>query len=185
MIRVYFDLEFTGLNRDADIISAGFVSEHSDELYIELNDYDVEKCAGWVRDNVLSQLDGENVMNRAEARQAILTWLQSLNDKVLFVVDCGGYDWVLLIDLLFGTSLDMPDFIAHYAPLDLFDLFFLLRSELDFDRREFAGMTSVAAGHDALWDARVLRNCYEALEKELGGIPLQVSRSASTVEGGD
>lgn len=169
MIRVYFDLEFTGLTRDADIVSAGFVSEGCKELYIEFNDFSVEKCSKWVRDNVLYKLGGDDtaVMNREEAKQTILTWLQSLNDKVLFVTDCGSYDWVLLVDLLFGTSLDMPDFIAHYSPLDLFDLFFLLRSELDFDRREFAGMSSVAAGHDALWDARVLKNCYEALEKEL------------------
>lgn len=167
MIRVYFDLEFTGLTRDADIISAGFVSEDCKELYVEFNDFSVEKCSEWVRSNVLVLLDKEYTVNREGARNIILAWLQSLNDRVLFVTDCGSYDWVLLVDLLFGTSLDMPDFIGHYSPLDLFDLFFLLRSELDFDRREFAGMSSVAAGHDALWDARVLKNCYEALEKEL------------------
>ena len=171
MTKVYFDLEFTGLTRDADIVSAGFVSDltsdNRDELYIEFNDFDIEKCSEWVRDNVLSKLNDPITMDREGARRTILAWLQSFNDKVLFVVDCGSYDWVLLVDLLFGTSLDMPDYIAHYSPLDLFDLFFLLRQELDFDRSEFAEMAIFAEAHDALWDARVIKACYEKLEQEL------------------
>lgn len=39
-LKVYYDAEFTGLNRNTDLISIGLVSEYGNYFYAEFIDYD-------------------------------------------------------------------------------------------------------------------------------------------------
>lgn len=56
MERVYFDAEFTGLYRNAKLISIGFVSEHNIGFYAEFNDYEQSKVDLWIEKNVIENL---------------------------------------------------------------------------------------------------------------------------------
>lgn len=138
-VKVYFDTEFTGLRKDTDLISIGMIANDpylklSRYLYLELNDYDQSKVNDWIQDNVINNLifkddkvdpisDDNCIMakcNKAEARDYIRDWLKDIHNKALIdsesakvqlVSDVAHYDFVLFLDL-FGTALDLPDFIS-------------------------------------------------------------------------
>ena len=56
MLKIYLDSEFTGLQKNTDLISIGLVSETGSKFYAEFNDYDTRKIDAWIRDHVISQL---------------------------------------------------------------------------------------------------------------------------------
>ena len=39
-MNIFFDTEFTGLQKDTDLISIGLISENNDVFYAEITDYD-------------------------------------------------------------------------------------------------------------------------------------------------
>ena len=43
-LRVYFDTEFTGLQKDTDLISIGCVTDYGHIFYAQFNDYDINKA---------------------------------------------------------------------------------------------------------------------------------------------
>lgn len=130
VIKLYFDTEFTGLRKDADLISIGIVDSCEKRMfYAEFTDYDRTKLDGWIKKNVIDNLlhpekvvdSGEEKLTtitgtKEEVRKHLLKWLsiyQVYNCTVQFVTDVGHYDFVLLIDLLTGgkTAMDLPEFI--------------------------------------------------------------------------
>lgn len=52
-MKVFFDTEFTGLQKDTNLISIGFVDENDNELYLEIKDTDVSQVDNWIKENVL------------------------------------------------------------------------------------------------------------------------------------
>ena len=62
-LKVYYDAEFTGLNRNTDLISIGLVSEYGNYFYAEFIDYDKTKITPWIRDNVIRNLEYNNLNN--------------------------------------------------------------------------------------------------------------------------
>ena len=54
-LKIYYDAEFTGLHKDAQLISIGLVTEYGDWFYAEFNDYD-PNVDEWIRDNVINNL---------------------------------------------------------------------------------------------------------------------------------
>ncbi len=73
--------------------------------------------------------------------------------------DCLSYDWVLF-NQLWGHAFDIPKCI-YYIPFDICMLFKLKGIDPDINREEFAEMTENAEKHNALWDARIIKACYD------------------------
>lgn len=75
--------------------------------------------------------------------------------------DCLSYDWVLF-NQLWGGAFYIPECV-YYIPFDICTIFKLKDIDPDINREEFSGMTKNALKHDALWDARVIKACYDKL----------------------
>lgn len=178
-MKVFFDCEFTGLHQNTTLISIGCVAENRREFYAELTDYDDSQINEWLRDNVLSNLNYKSGQNWAytdgahtgrQGDQAYIAnelkkWFKSLlelsgDDTIEIWSDVLAYDWVLFCELL-GRALFLPDYI-YYIPFDIATLFKIQGVDPDIDREKFAGLSGGKA-HNALWDAKVIKACYEKL----------------------
>lgn len=94
---VFMDTEFTDFN-NTHLISVGMTVERSDEsFYAEINDFPKHLQSGFVTQHIIPMLDlPQYGMPLAELKQAVSTWIQSLNaDEILIVVDYTG-DWILM-----------------------------------------------------------------------------------------
>ena len=159
-MKVFFDTEFTGLHQKTTLISIGMVDEYSRELYCELNDYDVSQIDEWLAKNVISSLHKTNLVNSYTAKMAIEDFLEPY-DYVEMWSDCLAYDWVLF-NQLWGHAFNIPKNI-YYIPFDICTLFKMKGFDADINREEFANMAEDDKKHNALWDAKVIKACYEKL----------------------
>lgn len=170
-MRIFFDTEFTGLHQKTTLISIGCVDEDGRTFYAELNDYDQNQLDDWLRINVIGHLlypqsllappldyKSHGMKSDALAVAFVLTEWLSQWDSVEMWSDCLAYDWVLLIEL-FGGAFFVPKNV-YYIPFDLATLFKLKGIDPDINREDFAGMSG-GVKHNALWDARVIKACYE------------------------
>lgn len=137
-MKIFFDTEFTGLQKNTTLISLGLVSEDGRTFYAEFNDYDESQVNNWIRDNVINNLlmkapgpdeDEYYIASRHEDnptgnylynsysvqlrgdKEIIrneLTVWFEQFDSVELVSDVCHYDMVLLIDI-FGHAFNMPD----------------------------------------------------------------------------
>ena len=55
-MKLFFDMEFTGLHKNTTLISLGIVSEDGKKFYAEFCDYDREQCSYWILENVISHM---------------------------------------------------------------------------------------------------------------------------------
>lgn len=117
---IYFNLQFTGLMRNADLISIGLVDGDGRTFYAEFTDFDLQKCDGWVFTNVIKKLkkpetvlegnDWTMTGTRTEIRTQLFFWLDrfaSENKPVQFVGDVAHLSFTLLLDLIIGDP-DVP-----------------------------------------------------------------------------
>lgn len=86
-------------------------------------------------------------------------WLSQF-DKVEMWSDCLAYDWVLFCDI-FGHAFNIPKNV-YYMPFDICTLMKDKGIDPDINREEFAGLSN-SQKHNALWDATVIKACYEKL----------------------
>lgn len=163
-MKIYFDMEFTGLHQNTTPISFGAVAETGETFYCEFVDYDETQVDSWLRDNVLKHRTGENRIRRDQFRPKFESWLQSLNKASFQMVsDCYAYDWVLFCQF-FGGAMKVPPYI-YYIPLDLSTMFYDCGIEPDINREEFAEIETGYSKHHALHDALIIKECFERLEK--------------------
>jgi hypothetical protein len=173
-MRVFFDTEFTGLYQITSLISIGCVAEDGRSFYAELTDYDKDHVDHWIRENVLAHLQfgrsrqfdvgpGWQALSgdRDIVGMCLGLWLASLGEQLEMWSDCLAYDWVLFCQL-FGGARYIPKHVYH-IPFDICTLFKLKGIDPDVNREEFAEMTEGAQKHNALWDAKVIKACYEKL----------------------
>lgn len=190
-MKLFFDMEFTGLRQNTTPISIGIVSEDGKKFYAEFTDYDKSQCDDWIKDNVINKLKfelelGEHFWERehdrnVEAicnRECVSYWLNkwlSQFDTIQFVSDVCHYDFVLLIDLLTngGTALDLPENISavchdlnmdiarHYHVSDR-EAFDMSREQIMFDVCN-GGVFVDAHKHNSLYDANIIRAIYEVI----------------------
>jgi hypothetical protein len=171
--KIFFDTEFTGLHQNTTLISIGLVSECGKTLYAECNDFSLEQADGWLRDNVVSKLayygdhiteaDGALGMRGStkQVAQKLSEWLSQF-DAVEMWSDCLSYDWVLFCQL-FGHAFNVPKNV-YYIPFDICTLMKQKGIDPDIDREAFAGLQdSEGHKHNALWDAKVIKTCYEKI----------------------
>lgn len=171
-MRVFFDCEFTGLHQKTTLISIGLVSEDGRDFYAELTNYDREQVDDWIQENVIDRLWlAPNILSsggyqsltvRADSGYvgtALADWLSQFNHCEIWS-DCLAYDWVLFCQL-FGHAFNIPENV-YYIPFDIATLMQIKGVDPDINREEFAGMPAQDK-HTALWDAKVIKACYEKL----------------------
>lgn len=174
-MRVFFDSEFTGLHQHTTLISIGMVAESGECIYCEFTDYDESQVDDWLRENVMVHLwwqPDSHVLEQEDAGEVayvygtsghvafvLQRWLEQW-DHVEMWSDCLAYDWVLFCEL-FGGAMGIPGNV-YYIPFDLASLFKLKGIDPDVSREGFAGRTG-GSKHNALWDAQVIKACYERL----------------------
>lgn len=171
-MKIFFDTEFTGLHKNTTLISIGLISEDGKTFYAELTDYDQSQVNDWIRENVISKLTltnqekfppNEFLGTKTEVSYSLKEWLSQW-DKVEMWSDCLSYDWVLFNDL-FGTAFDIPKNV-YYIPFDICTLFKIRNIDPDINREQFALgdlYTESTQKHNALWDAKVIKECYKLL----------------------
>ena len=193
-MKLFFDMEFTGLHKETTPISLGIVSEDGKTFYAEFTDYDESQCDDWITENVINKLKFELELGEhfweiehdgnVEAlcdRECVSYWLNkwlSQFDTIQFVSDVCHYDFVLLIDLLTngGTALDLPENISavcHDLNMDIARHFHVSdREAFDMSREkimnDLCGPEDIVTGdkHNSLYDAEVIR----AIWKEIGNV---------------
>ena len=119
---------------------------------------------------------GVKIMLVKEAMEKIETILDNnnelKNDEISVEIwsDCLAYDWVLFCEL-FGGALNknLPNNV-YYIPFDICTLFKMKGIDPDISREGYAGMAYGEGAddekdtkHNALWDAMVIKGCYERL----------------------
>ena len=185
-MKIFFDTEFTGLHANATLISIGMISENNRKFYAEFTDFSREQVDDWIKDNVINNLLFKDVINDVSAakvmpledslvvlgnkqfiRMHLLKWLESFEDTIQFVSDVCHYDMVLLIDLLAGHALNLPEYISPVCHDINQDIAYLLnitdREAFDLNREELAGITDNIAKHNALFDAKVIKAIFDKL----------------------
>lgn len=183
-MKVFFDTEFTGLHQATTLVSIGCVADDGRTFYAECTDYDRAQVDDWLTDNVLKHLNLrlptehpeygpaeawtsfqspekiEAIGPRAFVASCLKDWLSVLGPVEMWG-DCLAYDWVLFCQLFDGGAECLPRNI-YYIPFDLCTLFKLKNIDPDVSREEYAHMTG-GQKHNALWDAQVIKACYEKL----------------------
>lgn len=173
MKRVFFDTEFTRGGQNTTLISIGFASQCGETLYIELNDYDHSQVTAWLEENILSLLEG-NAMSTKEACQRIEKWFNHIApDQYIQLISPGkDVDNMLLYNLWAkvepGSTLRswhnrLPAQIDHRLHLDMDTIFTLHGIDPSIDRAAFIDVPVEGRPHMALYDAKVLKICWEKL----------------------
>jgi hypothetical protein len=172
MTKVFFDTEFTGLHQKTTLISIGLIAETGETFYAELTDYDKEQIDDWLQKNVIENLilpqnlggNGVGVDGFAGdakfIKEQLEFWLAQF-EQVEMWSDCLSYDWVLF-NQLFGHAFNIPKNV-YYIPFDICTLFKLKGIDPDINREGFAEVKEGTKKHNALWDAEVIKMCYDKL----------------------
>lgn len=188
-MKMFFDTEFTGLKKDADLISLGAVLSNGQKFYAEFTDYDLKKCDDWVKENVIrktvmggnkvleqlidSSLDIESVYGTKEqVKTYLLSWVSKTDEQIELVSDVCQYDMVLFQDI-FGGAFSVPQKFSrccHDINQDIARALFLPEDEaFDTDREIFLKLLDPRwefdnqNKHNALFDAQVIRYIYERI----------------------
>lgn len=180
-MKIFFDTEFTGLHKDTTIISIGLISESGTTFYAEFTDYDKSQVNEWLQNHVINYLqlpklfvnyqdyrDMKHVKvrgNKEFVKKHLIAWLDRFSHIEMWS-DCLSYDWVLFNDI-FDHAFNIPKHI-YYIPFDLCTLLKIKGVDPDINREEFAEIDTQQEKqmkHNALWDAKVIKACYEKLTK--------------------
>jgi hypothetical protein len=163
-MKIFFDTEFTGLYQATSLISIGMIADDGRTLYAELDNYEPGQgyITDWIKENVIANLDGKNVVSREELAKQIEKFIEPYKQVEIWS-DCLAYDWVLF-NQIWGGAFEIPKSI-YYIPFDICTLMKIKGVDPDINREEFAGITGQK--HNALHDARVIKACYEKLNSLL------------------
>lgn len=185
--KIFLDTEFTGLHQNTSLISIGLISECGKTFYAELTDYDKNQIDDWLRENVIKNLkfndksgmdtfwnngnDTELYGGKEFTRDMLSAWLSQFGEVEMWS-DCLAYDWVLFNEL-YGHAFNIPKHV-YYIPFDLCTLLKIKDIDPDISREalacvhdmkmpngEFPEKLEDIPKHNALWDARIIRECYK------------------------
>lgn len=187
--KIFMDCEFTGLHKDTTLISIGCVSDTHSTFYAEFTDYDKTQVHDddWLYNHVMRNLLFED---RDEQREETISIVDNiihvtmksstqyivgaldrwfvLFDSIEMWGDCLAYDWILFCNI-FGNAFQIPKNI-YYIPFDLATLMKLKGVDPDISREQFAYneyfIEMRNQKHNALWDAKTIKICYEKLCKK-------------------
>lgn len=187
-MKIFFDTEFEGLYKNANLISIGLITEDGKQLYIENDDIIPEYQSEWIKDNVLPNTVNYGDINILEICDNLtdyfvgrdyqicnqLTEFFKQYDYVELVSDVCHYDMVQLIDI-FGDVFSLPknvccacydinQDIARFKGISLQEAF-------DYNREELLkelGVEDLGAinKHNSLYDAKIIKKIYEIYNKD-------------------
>ena len=98
-----------------------------------------------------------------EVAQELEKWLNQY-DKVEIWSDCLAYDWMLFCQM-FGGAMNIPSNV-YYIPFDICTLFIMEGIDPDISREFYIRERldnidmPLFMKHNALWDAKVIRECF-------------------------
>ena len=176
MKKIFFDTEFTGLHQNTTLISIGLISECGKTFYAEFNDYDFNQVDDWIKENVINKLQYNGIFQKLDEtnesisykstteniREKLTIWLAQFGEVEIWS-DCLSYDWVLF-NQIFGHAFNKTKNV-YYIPFDICTLFKLKGIDPDISREKYGcgEHYSEMPKHNALWDARVIKMCYDKL----------------------
>jgi len=164
-VKIFFDMEFTGLHQNTTPISFGAIAEDGREFYVEFADYDKWQIDQWLRENVIENLlrDPDQRICTMELSGLFQQFIDEY-DHVEMWSDCLSYDWVLFCQF-FGGAMKVPKKI-YYIPFDICTMFKIKNVDPDFNREEFIGgdpIITECRKHNAMFDAKIIKKCYDKL----------------------
>ena len=184
---LFYDLEVTRLHQQTTPMSIGFVSYDGTRVfYAEFTDYDKSQMDHWLKENVVNRFILTDMSDRTYKEsgktqffkgdldwvvshpKGLKNWLQSFGEKIVLAASGGTYDWVVFRTMMRIKYVeDMPDYIDGW-PIDVVSL---LRwegydPEEEYFKENFTGASDRSNKHNALEDARVIRDVYLKLETE-------------------
>jgi len=175
MKRVFFDTEFTRGGQNTTLVSIGFVSECGRNLYLELSDYESTQVTPWLEKNILSLLEG-NKVTTLEARKIIEDWFNQIApDQKIQLISAGKeMDSILLYNIWGEVAPEstlrswhdrLPPQICQKTHVDLDTIFLLNGIDPLIDRAAFAEADISGKRHNALYDAQVVKACWDKMLK--------------------
>jgi hypothetical protein len=164
---IFFDTEFSSLEYEGStLLSFGAVKMNGAELYCEIEISEGAVVSDWVREHVLPLLTGQKIsMN--DARQKITDFIGNDNPfLVTYVYKYDAYHWYKL----FGSN----DGITHRIILDVASMLFAVGTnpeDMSADSRDgFLRKLGIDGSaypkHNALSDAKILRDAFVAMTKK-------------------
>jgi hypothetical protein len=177
-MKIFFDTEFTGLHQNTTLISIGCIAEDNRQFYAEFNDYDKEQINDWIQNHVINNLTFDpNVKYCSESgylfemigstnniAENLKMWLSDYSNCEMWS-DCLAYDWVLF-NQLFGHAFNIPKNV-YYIPFDISTVFKIKDIDPDINREDFIDMKDNNKKHNALYDAKVIKMCYDKLMRKI------------------
>ena len=192
-MKIFLDTEFTGLHKETSLISIGLVDENGEEFYGELTDYDKNQIDYWLQENVMANLwyesnkvDFINPPNyyRGDKEYIALKlkkWLAKY-ETVEWVSDVPHYDFVLLIDLLYGKAINIP-YLTHGASIhdinqDIAKHYNISELEaFDLSREEILAKHNIEIDglkHNAIYDAKVIKAIYGIVNRPIFTVGVEI-----------
>ena len=158
------------------------IADNGQTFYCESTDYDKSQCDEWINENVIKNLlfkeEGYNEADEdvtnvgfsyaglGHIKGKLLSWLNQF-EHVEMWSDCLSYDWVLFCQI-FGHAFNIPKNV-YYIPFDICTLMKVKGVDPDINREKYAYGTFIQEmkdkKHNALWDAKVIKACYDKLIK--------------------
>ena len=174
---IFIDSEFTGEHAYTTLVSLGVVTLDGQEFYVTLNDYDKNQVTDWLTENVLAGIDRSKSVDGKTAYQLLHAFLSDYSDgHPLYVVSCGLLqDYLLMLELYkysepnrkyFHALHCLPEYLNHYAAIDLNTLFRVCNIDPSVNREEFSASEASLKRHNALDDAKIVRRCFLKLLNE-------------------
>ena len=175
---VFIDTEFTGEHAFTTLVSVGLVTLTGEQLYITLNDYDKTQVTNWLKKNVLNKIDQKKSVSKKKAYLEISSFLESYsqNEEICLVSAGKTHDMILLFQLFhqnsknnkfFHSLHDLPDYLNHNKHLDLNTMFSLAgikignKEQCQYScRDQYADIELKKENHNALYDARIVKECF-------------------------
>jgi hypothetical protein len=179
-VMVFYDGEFTDLQRDSELLSIGFVLMDGDaELYIEIADADVGASSDFVKETVLPLFGrhAPEVLTRADAAARIEGWLDALRNgdrkRPIHLVADSGWDWLHLASLFPGRLPRGPSWASklNLVSRTVQHLLDQSGSHRTFHEAVAEYHRQHGEQHHALVDARALKAGWEAVRKSGTGGP--------------
>lgn len=176
-MKIFLATEFTGLHQQTTLISIGLISENGKTFYAELTDYDKNQIDEWLKKNVIDNLlyndlsdlgliidyNIDNYRMKAASvsvKERLSEWLMQFGDVEIWS-DCLSYDWVLFNNI-FGHAFNIPKNV-YYIPFDICTMFKLKGIDADISRQDFINNSVDGVKHNALYDAKVIKACFDKL----------------------
>lgn len=177
-MKYFFDTEFIEDGQTIDLLSIGIVAADGRELYLESKVADLSKANDFVKKHVIPYLRGGNhAYSRSVIRDQVRVFVGD-DPEPEFWAYYASYDWVALCQL-FGKMIDLPEGFPMFCRD--------LKQVLDEDGWSIERVISQNTWrvspcfggdgaefrlygfeeHNALWDARWLREAHDAIERAM------------------